>query len=294
MAERLTMGAYLRAARTEQRVSLERAAQDTKIKADFLMRMESDEFDFIAPAYARGFLRSYARFLGLDDAPFLEEFDRRFGTGPVDSVQMVAADRRKQTKVKDHSAFSRWTIVLVLAAGILLTLALIGIFAPQPARDRAQRAAAASASPSPERTARDKKSPTPSPSPSPTATPPEELFFADGIQLTVEAVEGDCWVDVEADGEQIFTETMTFGESETFEATEDMTVVLGAPGSVELILNGEAIGSPPTEEAGALTFTLPDDFGTSSFPIPEDFDPDPSPSPTPTISPIVSPTTEAE
>lgn len=287
MAERLTMGAYLRAARTEQRVSLERAAQDTKIKADFLMRMESDEFDFIAPAYARGFLRSYARFLGLDDGPFLEEFDRRFGTGPVDTVQMVAADRRKQQKVKDHSPFSRWTIVLVIAAGVLLALALIGIFAPKPARDRAQRAAAASASPTPDKTPKEKETPSPSPSP----TPPEEMFFADGIQLTVEAVEGDCWVDVEADGEGIFTETMTFGESETFEATEDMTVVLGAPGSVELILNGEAIGAPPTEDAGALTFTLPDDFGTTSFPIPEDFDPD---SPSPTVSPTVSPTTEAE
>ena len=126
MADRLTMGAYLRAARTEQRISLERAAQDTKIKADFLMRMESDEFDFIAPAYARGFLRSYARFLGLDDEPFLEEFDRRFGTGPVDTVQMVAADRGRQSKVKDHSPFSRWTIVLGLAAGVLLALGLIG------------------------------------------------------------------------------------------------------------------------------------------------------------------------
>ena len=285
MAERLTMGAYLRAARTEQRVSLERAAQDTKIKADFLMRMESDEFDFIAPAYARGFLRSYARFLGLDDAPFLEEFDRRFGTGPVDSVQIVAADRGKQQKVKDHSPFSRWTIVLVIAAGVLLALALIGIFAPKPNRDRAQRAAAASASPSPTNTPKEKKSPSPTPSPSPT----EALFLADGIQLTVEALEGDCWVDIEADGSNVFSETLTFGESETFQADEDMTVVLGAPSSVELILNGEPLGSPPTEEAGALKFTLPDDFGTTTFPIPEGFDPAPdtdtTTSPTPTPSP---------
>ena len=143
------MGAYLRAARTEQRISLERAAQDTKIKADFLMRMESDEFDFIAPAYARGFLRSYARFLGLDDEPFLEEFDRRFGTGPVDTVQMVAADRAKAKKVRDHSPFSRWTIVLVLAAGVLLVLGLIGYFAPQPNRERGERAASRTESPSP-------------------------------------------------------------------------------------------------------------------------------------------------
>ena len=269
------MGAYLRAARTEQRVSLERAAQDTKIKADFLMRMESDEFDFIAPAYARGFLRSYARFLGLDDEPFLEEFDRRFGTGPVDTVQMVAQDRARTSKVKDHSPFSRWTIVLVLAAGVLLALGLIGYFAPQPNRDRGARVAARTESPSPTFTPEETKSPSPSPS----RTPPAELFLADGIQLTVDANSGDCWVDVEADGTDVFAETLTVGESETFEAEDEMVIVLGAPSNIELTLNGEAVGPPRFEEAGAVTLTLPDDFGTT-LPIPEDFDPVDSADPT--------------
>ena len=283
MSEPLTMGEYLRAARTEQRISLERAAQDTKIKADFLMRMESDEFDFIAPAYARGFLRSYARFLGLDDAPFLEEFDKRFGTRPVDTVQMVAADRGRTKKVRDHSPFSRWTILLVIAAGVLLALGLIGYFAPQPARDRGQRAADRTESPSPSPSKRRKPSPSPSPTPSP--TPATDIFFADGIELTVEAVGGDCWVDVDSDGADLFAETLTIGESETFEAEEEMVVVLGAPGNIELLLNGEDFGSLDTVEEGALNFTLPEDFGTESFPIPEGFDPEPdtieeTPSPT--------------
>lgn len=291
MAEHLTMGAYLRAARTEQRISLERAAQDTKIKADFLMRMESDEFDFIAPAYARGFLRSYARFLGLDDEPFLEEFDRRFGTRPVDTVQMVAADRGKTKKVRDHSPFSRWTILLVLAAGVLLALGLIGYFAPQPARDRGRAAVEATESPSPTSTPERerKKKPTPTPSPTPT----ENLFLAEGIELTVEAVEGDCWVDIHADGEDLFAETLSAGETETFSAEDEMVVVLGAPGNIELTLNGEDLGSPESEEAGALNFTLPDDFGTTALPIPEGFDPDsPEATPTPSVSPSVSPATE--
>ena len=261
------MGGYLRAARTEQRVSLERAAQDTKIKSDFLMRMESDEFDFIAPAYARGFLRSYARFLGLDDEPFLEEFDRRFGTGPVDTVQIVAADRGRTKKVRDHSPFSRWTIVLVLIAGVLLLLALIGIFAPRPPRDRAERAAAQqSESPSPSITPKAKASP--SPSVSPTSKAP--ALLADGIELTVEATNGDCWVDVDIDGADFFAEIVPMGETQTFEATDEMVVVLGAPSGVELTLNGSPLGSPPTEEPGALKFTLPDDFGTA-LPVPDGF-----------------------
>lgn len=263
MAERLTMGAYLRAARTEQGVSLERAAQDTKIKADFLMRMESDEFDYIASAYARGFLRSYARYLGLEEQPFMDEFDRNFGTGPVEAVQIVAADKAKTKRVRDHSPFSRWTILLVIAAGILLALALIGIFTPKPARDRG-RVADQSESPSPSSTPEDKKSPTPTPSPTPT----EELLLADGMELTVEATGGDCWVEVDADGSDAFAEILPVGESQTFTAKDEMVVVLGAPSSVELILNDLELGSPPTTEPGALKFTLPQDLGTT-LPIPE-------------------------
>ena len=60
------MGAYLRAARSRRRVSIDRAAEQTRIRADFLMRMESDEFDFLAPAYVRGFLKTYARFLRVE------------------------------------------------------------------------------------------------------------------------------------------------------------------------------------------------------------------------------------
>lgn len=259
------MGAYLRAARTEQSVSLERAAQDTKIKADFLMRMESDEFDFIAPAYARGFLRSYARYLGLEDQPFMDEFDRHLGTGPVEAVQIVAADKAKTKRVRDHSPFSRWTIVLVIAAGVLLALALIGIFTPKRAADRG-RVAGQSQSPSPSTTPEDKKSPKSSPSPSP--TPTEALLLADGIELTVSATNGDCWVDVDADGTDAFAEILPMGESQTFTAEDEMVVVLGAPSSVELILNDLVLGSPPTTEPGALKFTLPKDLGTT-LPIPE-------------------------
>ena len=50
-------------------MSIERCAEETRIRADFLMRMESDEFDFLAPAYVRGFLKSYAYFLRVKPEP---------------------------------------------------------------------------------------------------------------------------------------------------------------------------------------------------------------------------------
>ncbi len=224
------------------------------------MRMESDEFDFIAPAYARGFLRSYARFLGLDDDPLLEDFDRRFGTRPVESVQLVAQDRKQTKPVKEHSTLSRWTVLLVLGAGVLLLLALIGIFAPKPPRERDDRGPVAVESPSPEETEeRAKRRKPDKASPSPSTPAP---LFADGIELIVEAVDGESWVDVDADGEDVFAEIIEVGQAETFTAEEEMVVVLGAPSGVQITLNGLSYGTIDTTEPGALNLTIPDDIGT--------------------------------
>ena len=86
------MGAYLRAARRRRRISIDRAAEDTKIRADFLMRMESDEFDFLAPAYVRSFLKTYARFLRLDPGP-LHKGSRFHWTTPAPATPTTLTSR---------------------------------------------------------------------------------------------------------------------------------------------------------------------------------------------------------
>src|SRR5918998_127408 len=122
-----TAGEFLRAARRRRRVSIERAAEETRIRADYLMRMESDEFDFLAPAYVRGFLRSYARFLGVDPAPLLDDFDRRYGTGRTDTGQIAALDRRARSAPRQRRSASRWSIAAWVAALALLGLGVVGL-----------------------------------------------------------------------------------------------------------------------------------------------------------------------
>src|SRR5687767_11855420 len=122
------MGAYLRAARRRRRVSIDRAAEQTRIRADFLMRMESDEFDFLAPAYVRGFLKNYARFLRVDPEPLLEEFDARWGGGRFDTGQLVTIDRRnKQTAPRERRHISNWTIAALVAGVLLVLFATVGL-----------------------------------------------------------------------------------------------------------------------------------------------------------------------
>jgi cytoskeleton protein RodZ len=257
-----SMGAALRSARTEKRISIERAAEELKIRHEFLMRMESDEFDFLAPAYARGFLRSYVRYLGLDEGPFLEEFDRRHGGGIIDASQIAAVDKDKPSKpIRDHRSISLLTILIATGAGVLLLLGLVGLFAPE--RDGGGRGTVAAdrseTSPSPTlekvKERKKKKKDQPKPTPSPTST-----LLNDGIELAVEADDGPCWVEVEADGETIFAETLDVGEEEDFDADDEMVVVLGAPSSVALTLNDLPVDSLDTEGPGAVKLFLPEDL----------------------------------
>ncbi len=129
MTDPKTMGAYLRFARRKRRISIERAAEQTRIRPDFLMRMESDEFDFLAPAYVRGFLKTYARFLRVDPGPLLEEFDHRYG-GRIDTSQIVALERhgRRNSPPRRKLAGS-WTVAAAVAAAFLMILGVVGLVA---------------------------------------------------------------------------------------------------------------------------------------------------------------------
>src|SRR5512137_2355180 len=61
------IGSQLRAAREAQDLTLEQVFKATRIKQSFLEAIEANQFQALpGPVQARGFVRSYANFLGLD------------------------------------------------------------------------------------------------------------------------------------------------------------------------------------------------------------------------------------
>jgi cytoskeletal protein RodZ len=71
------LGAALRRAREEQGLTLEDAERDTRISKRYLDALENERFDVVpAPVYARGFLRSYSQYLGLDPNEVLSLYPR--------------------------------------------------------------------------------------------------------------------------------------------------------------------------------------------------------------------------
>lgn len=249
----MTMGAYLTAARLRRHVSIDRAAEDTRIKRDFLMRMESDEFDFLSPAYVRGFLRTYAQYLHIDPDPILDEFDRRHAH-TVDASQIVALQRRARKVPREPNRPKNWVMAVIGGVFILGMLAAIGLLT-----NPDEKTDASEPSPTPRVTEPVIVPQTTEPSTTSESSPTvSDVVAAGGVELIVDAVNDDCWVDITIDGVTIFSDTLAQGTVETFTSDQEMTVVLGLPKAVELTVNGEAVGSPGGHDP--IKFTLPDDL----------------------------------
>jgi cytoskeleton protein RodZ len=73
----MTVGAFLAAKRGERGLSLRQAAAATHIRLEHLSALEADEPELLpAPVYARGYLRTYARYLGLDEESLVVRRDQ--------------------------------------------------------------------------------------------------------------------------------------------------------------------------------------------------------------------------
>ena len=92
-----TIGPRLRAAREARNLSVQQAADDTRISLRFLEALEREEFEALpAPVYVRGFLRSYANYLGLEPQSLLDELNGDNSAESLPSPYLRAPDRRPQ------------------------------------------------------------------------------------------------------------------------------------------------------------------------------------------------------
>lgn len=70
-----TLGQYLRRERESRSVSLEEVSRGTRISRPFLDALERDDFQFFSQQeYIGGFLRGYARYIGLDGQEVLKRY----------------------------------------------------------------------------------------------------------------------------------------------------------------------------------------------------------------------------
>jgi hypothetical protein len=116
------IGNSLREARERQGLGYPEIELATKIRAKYIRALEEEDFTSIpGDAYIRGFLRSYAEYLGLDGDVYVDEYASRFITSWRDELPPRRERRRVRTRERP---VERRTVLLVLA-GIALVAVLV-------------------------------------------------------------------------------------------------------------------------------------------------------------------------
>jgi cytoskeleton protein RodZ len=240
------IGTVLREARVEQGRGLDEAAAATSMRVGQIEALESDRFEtFGGDVYAKGFLRTYARWLGLDPEPLLDRYRRyvEHGHTPVDARRIASSGGATS---EESSDLPIWLVRLVAVAGVAaLAIGLIQFVSarvPSPADEPTIADAPDPVEPSSSETdAEADPSPTPSPSPSPTF---------EGVELTL-AFEDRSWISVTVDGQETQEGIFEQGAVLDLQGDDEVVVRFGNAGGVTALLNGQRIG--PFGEPGDVT-----------------------------------------
>ncbi|HEY6960547.1 MAG TPA: helix-turn-helix transcriptional regulator [Gaiellaceae bacterium] len=119
------IGNSLREARVRRGVDFAQAELATKIRGKYLRALEDEQFALLpAQTYVKGFLRTYAEYLGLDGQLYVDEFNSRFVTGSDEHeprARRSAAARPQRRNRRSETNL----ILLALAAIAVLTVIVV-------------------------------------------------------------------------------------------------------------------------------------------------------------------------
>jgi hypothetical protein len=113
------IGNSLREARLRRGIEFAQAEQATKIRGKYLRGLEDEQFELLpSDTYVKGFLRTYADYLGLDGQLYVDEYNSRFVVGEDDFRA-----RRSPPKADRRNRRLETTLVL----GSLLAIAIVTV-----------------------------------------------------------------------------------------------------------------------------------------------------------------------
>ncbi len=226
-------------AREARGLSLSTAAEQIRIRSVYLAAIEEENWSTIgAPVYIRGFIRTYARFLGMDPEEAVAAFNR---TQPAAQSPPVAGGEREEREPPAR----RGALLVWIAGTVAVLLVAFVVYNELTMR----RPATTALAPSPSGAA-----PTAAPI---AATPkPKTLLASDGANSLALVLSATSWLRVTVDGSVSMEGTFPAGTSKTFHG-KNALVRIGNAGGVEIYVDGKDVGKlGKSGDVVEQTFTL--------------------------------------
>ncbi len=117
-----SLGKDLKAERELRNLSLEEAANFTKIREPLLRAIEDDRFELLPPSfYVKGFLAAYARYLGLDPSEVILRYQKEYPAG-------LGISKQKHVRLPRSILSPKRSIRIWLLAALVFTIILFILF----------------------------------------------------------------------------------------------------------------------------------------------------------------------
>src|SRR5512146_788441 len=115
-----SFGENLRREREMRGVTLQEISAATKISIRFLKSIENEEFSKLPGGlFSRSFVRAYARYLGLDEDPLLEEYQQAAKARSEVDLSQFSPPARIFSRPERRSRHALWAVAI---AAVLLAL----------------------------------------------------------------------------------------------------------------------------------------------------------------------------
>ena len=234
------IGNSLREARLRQGLEFPRIETETKIRGKYLRALEEEQFEVLpGDTYVKGFLRTYADYLGLEGQLYVDEYNSRFTTAEEVTAAPATPRRRRARPVESN-------LVVVALAGIvavtvLVVVGLAGIGSGSPEQSPLDTI------PGPTTTQETTSGPTTT-----GGEPTGQARRPAKARLVLTAVRGECWVQVRANGVNgrlLWEGTLEVGQTQRFVRYQRLWLELGAPANLDAKLNGRRVENFPTQPA---------------------------------------------
>jgi cytoskeletal protein RodZ len=238
-------GAHLREQREARGLTLDDVSRTTKINKTTLIALEATDLRHLpAGIYTRGFVKAYAREVGLDPDSAADEYSSTIeppGTRPPSPADAVAASSTRHAGDGRHanadarlllanSHSQRVTALLGIAAAIALAAY---VFLSGPRDEGPAPPAEAAESPISDATAAGGGA-------AADAAPAVAEAALTDAPLRIELVSTrTCWLSASVDGERVLNKLLKPGERHTLDISDEVVMRIGDAGALAFSINGQ-------------------------------------------------------
>jgi cytoskeleton protein RodZ len=219
----MSVGASLKAARTELAISVEKVAAKIRVRPRIIEDIEADNYKTSGGAtYARGHIKTLGQLYGMDVDALLSQFDASLVMDETPISELL-----EEMKTPKEKSAPSWKLF-----GAVASFAILGILGYQvvPGNFSSSDSQVTSTSSSN--------------SENKDVEAPAVASATKGVTLILAATAGTSWVKVDgADGQTKFEGKLRTGQSQEFFDNQLIRVVIGNAGAINLTYNGEDLGT---------------------------------------------------